>query len=89
MHLISHVYHAISDLRFTLTRPPPRTLQSRSGMLQGHILHQHQTITTSATPPPPHLSTQLPISTQTTSTNPTIPVVPVGVDCKFHLIFYF
>jgi len=90
MHFISHVYHAISDLRFALNRPPPRTLQSRSSVLQGTILHHHQTITTSASPPPPHQSTQPPISTQTTLLSqpvPNLPTIRLRLDRKFYFIF--
>eukprot|EP00102_Acyrthosiphon_pisum_P010274 XP_008178543.1 PREDICTED: large proline-rich protein bag6-B isoform X2 [Acyrthosiphon pisum] len=73
MHFISHVYHAISDLRVALNRPPPRSFQSRPCLLQGTILHAAHSVTTTSTAAPP--STQQPTSTQTTTTSQSIPSV--------------
>ncbi|XP_025206155.1 large proline-rich protein bag6-B isoform X2 [Melanaphis sacchari] len=73
LHYISHVYHAISDLRVAFHRPPPRTLQSRPCLLQGTILHAAHSVTTTTTAAPP--STQQPTSTQTTTTSQSIPSV--------------
>jgi len=73
MHYISHVYHAISDLRVSFSRPPPRSFQSRPCLLQGTILHTAHSVTTTNTAPPP--STQQPTSTQTTSTSQSIPSI--------------
>lgn len=80
MHYISHVYHAISDLRVAFSRPPPRSFQSRPSLLQGTFLHSAHTFgTTIATPP----STQQPTSTQTTTTSQSIPSVRTSrFDCK-------
>jgi hypothetical protein len=61
MHFISHVYHAISDLRVAFNRAPPRSLQSRPCLLQGTILHAAHSVTTTTTAAPP--STQQPTST--------------------------
>lgn len=73
MHFISHVYHAISDLRVAFNRPPPRSFQSRPCLLQGTILHAAHSVTTTTTAAPP--STQQPTSTQTTTTSQSIPSV--------------
>lgn len=83
MHYISHVYHAISDLRVSFNRPPPRSFQSRPCLLQGTILHTAHSVTTTTAAPP---STQQPTSTQTTATSQSIPSVRAfRVDCKFQL----
>ncbi|CAH1726122.1 large proline-rich protein bag6-B isoform X2 [Aphis gossypii] len=72
LHLISHVYHAISDLRVAFNRPPPRALQTRPCLVQGTILHAAHSVTTTTAAPP---STQQPTSTQTTTTSQSIPSV--------------
>jgi len=88
LHYISHVYHAISDLRVAFNRPPPRSLQSRPCLLQGTILHAAHSVTTTTTAAPP--STQQPTSTQTTTTSQSIPSIrAVRVDCKLHFILNF
>lgn len=90
MHFISHIYHAISDLRVAFSRQPPRSFQSRPCLLQGTILHTAHSVTTTssnAAPPPPAPSSQQPTSTQTTTTNQSIPSVrALRVDCEFRLI---
>ncbi|KAL4122331.1 hypothetical protein QTP88_014681 [Uroleucon formosanum] len=73
MHFISHVYHAISDLRIAFNRPPPRSFQSRPCLLQGTIMHAAHSVTTTTSGAPP--STQQPTSTQTTTTSQSIPSV--------------
>ncbi|XP_022176814.1 large proline-rich protein bag6-A isoform X1 [Myzus persicae] len=73
MHFISHVYHAISDVRIAFNRSPPRSFQSRPCLLQGTILHAAHSVTTTTTAAPP--STQQPTSTQTTTTSQSIPSV--------------
>lgn len=90
MHFISHVYHAISDLRVSFSRPPPRVFQSRPCLLQGTILHTaHSVTTTSNAAPPPAPSSQQPTSTQTTTTNQSIPSVrALRVDCELQLISF-
>jgi len=81
MHYISHVYHAISDLRVSFNRPPPRSVQSGPCLLQGTILHAAHTVTTA-----PPSSNQQPTSTQTTTTSQSIPSVRAfRLDCKFQL----
>jgi len=88
MHLISHVYHAISDIRVAFNRPPPRSFQSRPCLLQGTILHAAHSVTTTTTAAPP--STQQPTSTQTTTTSQSIPSVRAfRLDCKFYFILIF
>lgn len=85
MHFISHVYHAISDLRIAFNRPPPRSFQSRPCLLQGTIMHAAHSVTTTTSGAPP--STQQPTSTQTTTTSQSIPSVRAfRLDCKLHLI---
>lgn len=85
MHFISHVYHAISDLRVAFNRPPPRSFQSRPCLLQGTILHAAHSVTTTSTAAPP--STQQPTSTQTTTTSQSIPSVRAfRLDCKLHFV---
>lgn len=80
LHLISHIYHAMSDLRVSFARPRPRPFQTRPCMFQGAVLHHHQTFTTSSGTPPPPPSTQQPTSTQTTVTSQSTPSAPtVGV----------
>lgn len=87
LHLISHVYHAISDLRVAFNRPPPRALQTRPCLVQGTILHAAHSVTTTTAAPP---STQQPTSTQTTTTSQSIPSVQAyRVDCKLHFILNF
>lgn len=89
MHYLSHIYHAISDLRVSFSRPPPRSFQSRPCLLQGTILHTAHSVTTttSNTAPPPAQSSQQPTSTQTTTTNQSIPNVrAMRVDCEFQLV---
>jgi len=78
MHYISHIYHAISDLRVSFNRPPPRYFQARPCLLQGTILHSaHSITTTTATPLP---------STHTTTTSQSIPSVRAfRLDYKFQL----
>ncbi|XP_050431835.1 large proline-rich protein BAG6 isoform X2 [Adelges cooleyi] len=71
MHYISHIYHAISDLKVSFNRPPPRPFQSRGCLLQRGILHTAHSIPVAAVPPP----TQQPSSTQTTNSNQSIPSV--------------
>jgi len=85
MHFISHVYHAISDLRVAFNRPPPRPFQSRPCLLQGTILHAAHSVTTTTSAAPP--STQQPTSTQTTTTSQSIPSVRAfRLDCELHFI---
>ncbi|XP_050542596.1 large proline-rich protein bag6-A isoform X2 [Daktulosphaira vitifoliae] len=71
MHYKSHIYHAISDLKISFNRPPPRPFQSRTCLLQRGILHTAHTIPMATVPPP----TQQPSSTQTTNANQSIPSV--------------
>lgn len=88
MHYISHVYHAISDLRVGFHRPPPRSIQSRPCLLQGTILHTAHSLTTSNAGAPP--STQQPTSTQTTTTSQSIPSVrATRHDCKSYFILNY
>lgn len=90
MHYISHVYHAISDLRVAFNRQPPRTLQTRPCLLQGTIVHSAHSVTTSAAAPPPPPPTQQPTSTQTTNTSQSIPSVRAfRLDCKLNLILSY
>lgn len=88
LHYISHIYHLISDLRVSFSRPPNRLIQSRPYLMQGTILHTAHSVTTTttaATPP----STQQPTSTQTTNTSQSIPSVRAfRLDCKYNYIFY-
>lgn len=86
MHYISHVYHAISDLRVAFSRPPPRSFQSRPCLLQGTILQTAHSVTTTTSGTPP--STQQPTSTQTTTTSQSIPSVRAfRLDCKNCTLF--
>lgn len=85
MHFISHVYHAISDVRIAFNRSPPRSFQSRPCLLQGTILHAAHSVTTTTTAAPP--STQQPTSTQTTTTSQSIPSVRAfRLDCKLYFV---
>jgi len=87
MHFISHVYHAISDIRVAFNRPPPRSIQSRPCLLQGTIVHAAHSVTTTTAAPP---STQQPTSTQTTTTSQSIPSVrAVRLNCKLYFILIF
>lgn len=94
MHYLSHIYHAISDIRVSFNRSPPRAFQSRPCLLQGTILHTAHSVTTTTSstpppPPPPPPSTQQPTSTQTTNSSQSIPSVrAIRLDCKL-IIFLF
>lgn len=82
MHYISHVYHAISDVKVAFNRPPPRTFHSRPCLLQGTILHTAHSVPVAAATVP-HSQTQQPTSTQTTNSSQSIPSVRAfRLDCK-------
>lgn len=81
LHYISHIYHLISDLRVSFSRPPIRLIQSRPYLMQGAILHTAHSVTT--TPP----TTQQPTSTQTTNSSQSIPSVRAfRLDCKLNFM---
>lgn len=80
MHYISHVYHAISDIKVAFNRSPPRMFQTRPCVIQGTIVQTAHTMPLGTSPNSvPVITNGIPVVSSGTPTVPSsTPSVPVS-----------